>query len=144
MKKMFPLVALVLSSGCSLIFVKGPPGYIPEEEPVPLGSCTIERFLPILDAVGAGASAVTVLTSSDGSAVRSSAVWGGLLGFSSYKGFQRVNHCRTRMFPAEPDDQPFFDINGFRLLKGSAPLFPERLPGLHEYGRTPGSPAAGS
>ena len=66
---------LVLSSGCSLALVKGPPDFIPAE--VPMGSCTIERVLPVLDAVGAGAFVITAITSSDGNAVRAGAVLGG-------------------------------------------------------------------
>lgn len=91
-------VSLTLTSGCSLAFVDGPPDFIPANEPVPPESCTIERALPILDAVGAGAFLITALTSSDGNEVRFGAVLSGALGFSSYTGFRRVGSCRERMF----------------------------------------------
>lgn len=91
-------VALTFTSGCSLAFVDGPPDFIPANEPVPPESCTIERALPFLDAVGAGAFLVTALTSSDGDNVRFAAVGSGALGFSSYTGFRRVKQCRERMF----------------------------------------------
>ena len=91
-------VSLVLTSGCSLAFVDGPPDFIPANEPVPLESCTIERVLPILDAVGAGAFLLTALTSSDGNEVRFGAVLSGALGFSSYTGFRKVGSCRERVF----------------------------------------------
>ena len=91
-------VSLTLTSGCSLAFVDGPPDFIPANEPVPPESCTIERALPVLDAVGAGAFLITALTSSDGNEVRFGAVLSGVLGFSSYTGFRRVGSCRERMF----------------------------------------------
>lgn len=91
-------VALTFTSGCSLAFVDGPPGFVPANEPVPPESCTIERVLPFLDAVGAGALLYAALRSSDGDAVRFSAVGSGALGFSSYTGFRRVKQCRQRMF----------------------------------------------
>ncbi len=96
--------SMVFLSGCSLAFVDGPPDFIPANEPVPEGSCSIERVLPILDAAGAGAFLITALTSSDGNTVRFGAVLSGGLGFSSYTGFRRVTSCKERMFmqPAGP------------------------------------------
>jgi len=96
--------SLVFLSGCSLAFVDGPPDFIPADEPVPPGSCSIERVLPVLDAVGAGASLIVALTSSEGDAVRFGTVVSAGLGFSSYTGFRRVNSCKQRMFmdPAGP------------------------------------------
>jgi len=93
--------ALTFTSGCSLALVDGPPDFIPANEPVPPESCTIERALPFLDAVGAGAFLVTALTSSEGDRVRFAAVGSGALGFSSYTGFRRVKQCRERMFQME-------------------------------------------
>lgn len=90
--------SLVLLSGCSLALVDGPPDFIPADQPVPPGSCSVERILPVLDAVGAGAFLVTALTSSEGDAVRFGAVISAGLGFSSYTGFRRVGSCRERMF----------------------------------------------
>lgn len=96
--------SMVLLSGCSLAFVDGPPDFIPANEPVPPGSCSVERVLPILDAVGAGASLIVALTDSEGDAVRFGAVVSAGLGFSSYTGFRRVNSCKERLFmqPAGP------------------------------------------
>lgn len=89
-----------LTSGCSMVLVDGPPGYIPANDPVPVGACTTERIIPLVDAVGAVAGVATALTNSDGNAVRFGAVAGGALGFSSYTGFRRVGACRKRMSPA--------------------------------------------
>ena len=98
LNKLLPVVALaLLSTGCSLAFVNGPPRYIPSDEPVPIGSCTIDRTLPLVDAIGAGTFLVTTLTSSDGTDVRISALVGAALGFSSYTGFRRVGRCRERV-----------------------------------------------
>ena len=87
----------ILTSGCSMVLVDGPPGYIEANEPVPLGSCTTERIIPLVDAVGAVAGVATALTNSDGNAVRFGAVAGAALGFSSYTGFRRVGACRARI-----------------------------------------------
>ena len=89
--------ALFLSSGCSMVLVNGPPDYIPENQPIPAGACTVERVFPVLDAVGAGAFALTALTSSNGDHVRFGAALGAGLGFSSYTGFKRVGACRDRV-----------------------------------------------
>ena len=86
-----------LSSGCSLVLVDGPPGFIPPDDPVPPGSCTIDRTIPLIDAAGAAGGLVTALTNSDGNAVRIGAVVGAVLGFSSYRGFSKVGQCRERM-----------------------------------------------
>ena len=127
---------LLLSSGCSLAFVNGPPDFIPADQPAPPGSCTIERFLPVLDAVGAGGFLVTALTNSDGDAVRFAAILSGALGFSSYTGFRRVGDCRERMF-MEPGG-PLPDTVSTRFLlpdpihprfspdRGPVPILPTR------------------
>ena len=114
--------SLALTSGCSLAMVKGPPDFVPAEEQVPMGSCTVERIFPILDAVGAGAFVITAITSSDGNAVRAGAVLGGALGFSSYTGFRRVGSCKERMFPGPGG--PVLDTVLVQPLDGIAsPLF---------------------
>ncbi len=96
--RFLPIAVLaVTSTGCSLAFVNGPPGYIPANEPIPVESCTLDRTLPIVDAIGAGAFLVTTLTSSDGTEVRLSALLGGALGLSSFTGFRRVGQCRERV-----------------------------------------------
>ena len=86
-----------LTSGCSMVLVKGPPGYIPANDPVPLGACTTGRLIPLIDAVGSVAGVATALTSDDGNAVRFGAVLGAGLGFSSYTGFRKVGACRKRV-----------------------------------------------
>ncbi len=103
-----------LTSGCSLVMVKGPPGYIPANDPVPAGACTSGMTIPLIDAVGAVAGVATALTNSEGDAVRFGAVAGGALGFSSYTGFRRVGACRKRISPA-PQGQ------GFALPAGTVP-----------------------
>ncbi len=117
--------SLVLLSGCSLAFVDGPPDYIPADQPAPPGSCTIERIMPILDAVGAGAFLITALTSSEGDAVRYGAVLGGGLGFSSYTGFRRVGSCKARMF-MQPTG-PVLDTVLVRFPHVITPLLAEPL-----------------
>lgn len=117
--------SLVLLSGCSLAFVDGPPDFIPADQPVPPGSCSIERVLPVLDAVGSGAFLITALTSSDGDAVRFGAVLSGGLGFSSYTGFRRVESCKERMFMKPVGPLP--DTVLVRLFHETTPLLAEPL-----------------
>ena len=122
--------SLVLLSGCSLAFVDGPPDFIPADEPVPPGSCSVERVLPILDAVGAGAFLIAALTSSEGDAVRFGAVAGAGLGFSSYTGFRRVSSCRERLF-MQPAGPPVDTVLA-GLFHETAPFFGETAPLLAE------------
>ena len=113
--RVFVIGALAaLSSGCSLVLVDGPPDFIPTDDPVPLGSCTLDRTIPLIDAVGAAGGLVTALTSSDGDAVRIGAVVGAALGFSSYRGFSKVGRCRERMTFA-PEAAP--------VMRAQLPLF---------------------
>lgn len=117
--------SLLFLSGCSLAFVKGPPDFIPADEPAPPGSCSIERILPVLDAVGAGGFLITAITSSDGDAVRFGAVLSAGLGFSSYTGFRRVESCRDRMFIGQDPALP--DTTGVGLFHVTTPLLAEPL-----------------
>lgn len=89
-----------MPSGCSFVLVDGPPGFIPPDDPVPPGACTIDRTIPLIDAVGAAAGLAAALTSSEGNAVRFGAAIGAALGFASYTGFRKVGSCRERMMPA--------------------------------------------
>ena len=88
---------LILTSGCSLALVDGPPDFIPVDQPIPEGACTIERTLPFADAIGAGTLLFVAATSSDGDRVRFGIVLGGALGYSAYSGFRSVRQCRSRM-----------------------------------------------
>lgn len=88
---------LTLTSGCSLALVDGPPDFIPVDQPLPEGACTIDRTLPFADAIGAGTLLFVAATSSDGDRVRFGAVLGGALGYSAYSGFRSVRQCRSRM-----------------------------------------------
>ena len=106
--------ALMLTSGCSLVLVKGPPSYIPADEPVPEGGCTIDRTIPLVDALGAGTFIVTALTSSNGDHVRFGAVLGVALGYSSYSGFRKVRQCRRRVI--QPADMAVADTTFMRLF----------------------------
>ena len=124
--------AVVFTSGCSLAFVDGPPDFIPANEPVPPESCTIERALPFLDAVGAGAFLVTALTSSDGDRVRFSAVGSGALGFSSYTGFRRVRQCRQRMFQMPETPSPDTTFAGALVEIADPLLGAPRLFGVND------------
>lgn len=100
--KLLLTAALILSSGCSLVLVDGPPDFIPVDQPVPAGACTIDRTMPLVDAIGATAGVAAAFFSSEGNQVRIGAVFGGVLGYSSYRGFRKVSQCRHRMFrPAQ-------------------------------------------
>lgn len=121
---MFPRLllaaSLALTSGCSLVLVDGPPDFIPADEPVPEGSCTIDRTLPLLDAAGAAAGVGAAIYSSEGNYVRIGAVLGVALGYSSFSGFRKVSQCRGRML--QPTTAP-----ADTLLPWSSPdliLFP--------------------
>ena len=122
--------SLILLSGCSLAFVDGPPDFIPADQPVPPGSCSVERVLPILDAVGAGAFMIAALTSSEGDAVRFGAVAGAGLGFSSYTGFRRVSRCKERLF-MQPAGTPVDTVLA-GLFDETTPLFGWTTPVLAE------------
>lgn len=122
---MFPKLlltsALILTSGCSLVLVDGPPDFIPANEPVPQGACTVDRTMPFLDAIGATAGAAAAVFSSEGNEVRIGIVLGGVLGYSSFSGFRKVRQCRHRMF--QPTGSPRSDT----LFPWSSPdltLFP--------------------
>lgn len=124
-----------LSAGCSLVLVDGPPDFLPANDPVPPGSCTVDRTIPLIDAVGAAGGLVTALTNSDGDAVRIGAVVGAALGFSSYRGFSRVGRCRERMTIA-PDSASVGQAP-FSPFKASAVTIPReqidgwpRVPGI--------------
>ena len=99
--------ALNLTSGCSLALVDGPPDFIPVDQPIPEGACTVERTLPFADAIGAGTLLFVAATSSDGDRVRFGIVLGGALGYSAYSGFRSVRQCRSRMLlrPKGPTSQ---------------------------------------
>ena len=123
--KLLLAAALILSSGCSLVLVDGPPDFIPADQPLPEGACTIDRTIPFLDAVGAAASAVVAVTSSEGDYVRVGAVLGAALGYSSYSGFSKVKRCRQRMLlPAGAAA----DTMSARRFPGPAPFFPGPVP----------------
>lgn len=96
---------LTFTSGCSLALVDGPPEFIPADQPLPAGACTIDRTLPFMDAIGAGTLLFVAATSSRGDRVRFGAVLGGALGYSGYSGFRSVRRCRERML-LRPDPPP--------------------------------------
>ena len=108
--------ALLLTSGCSMVLVKGPPSYIPADEPVPEGACTIDRTIPLVDALGAGGSIIAALTSSHGDVVRFGAVAGAALGYSSYSGFRKVRRCRARVIRSGDFDMAVADTTFMRLF----------------------------
>ncbi len=115
--------AAVLSTGCSMAFVDGPPNYIPAEDPVPPDACTAEMIYPAADAVGAVVFAIAAITGSEGNEVRVGAVGAGALGFSAYSGYRRVSDCRDRM--------PRVDVN---------PIFPDSSSAVFPRGSVfPGS-----
>lgn len=105
---MASIVGLALSStGCSLVFVHGPPS---GHESMPAFACTESTVLPVLDAVGTAGSLVAAATARDDdpdedrgylvpvlSAQQNVAANLGLaaaLGVSAWVGFRRVAACR--------------------------------------------------
>ncbi|MXW17945.1 MAG: hypothetical protein F4139_01790 [Gemmatimonadetes bacterium] len=125
--KLLLTVALTLTSGCSLVLVDGPPDFIPANEPVPEGACTIDRTMPFVDAVGATAGVAAAVFSSEGNEVRIGAVLGAVLGYSSFSGFRKVSQCRRRVF------QP-------ATSRSSDTLFPWSSPDLPLFLREPVTP----
>ena len=129
LNRFLPAAALaVASTGCSLAFVDGPPDYVPANEPVPIESCTIDRTLPLLDAIGAGAFLVTTLTSSDGNEVRISALVGGALGFSSFTGLRRVGNCRERVLGGVEESSSLVSGHPEAATEIGGPLVPAARP----------------
>jgi len=97
---------LLFTSGCSLVLVDGPPDFIPANQTVPAGACTVDRTMPFVDAIGATAGAATAVFSSEGDYVRIGLVLGGVLGYSSLSGFRKVSQCRRRMFQPASSSPP--------------------------------------
>ena len=93
----------VFASGCSLLFVNGPPQ---GHEQLAYFPCTESNAVPILDGIGAGLSVLGVITAEDDPpgelyrweretyvAVNLSAA--ALLGLSTWVGSRRVRACRA-------------------------------------------------
>jgi len=116
--KLLLTAALTFTSGCSLVLVDGPPDFIPANQPVPEGACTVDRTMPFVDAIGATAGAATAIFSSKGNEVRIGLVLGGVLGYSSFSGFRKVSQCRRRMF------QPATSRSSDSLFPWSSPDLP--------------------
>lgn len=107
--------ALVLSvSGCSLLFVDGPPQVRPGAEAPTMSSCTAEMTLPTLDLVfGAlnGLGGAVLLAGGDETMTEEESnqlgvwglVWGGVLLVSGTSGRGKVNGCRDFLAtPVQP------------------------------------------
>lgn len=125
--KLLLTVALTFTSGCSLVLVDGPPDFIPANQPVPEGACTIDRTMPFMDAIGATAGAATAIFSSEGEYVRIGLVLGGVLGYSSFSGFRKVSQCRRRMFlptGSRSSDTPFPWSSPDLILFPPGPVMP--------------------
>lgn len=116
--KLLLTAALLLTSGCSLVLVDGPPDFIPANQPVPEGACTVDRTMPFVDAVGATAGVAAAVFSSEGNEVRIGAVLGAVLGYSSLSGFRKVSQCRRRVF------QPTTSRSTDTLFPWSSPDLP--------------------
>lgn len=92
MYKRFLLPAAVATtvSGCSLLFVEGPPKPV-AGGPLPAGStCTTSPVFPVVDFIGAVFGSVAVAQADDVSWVVAAAVLGG----SALDGVRRVKGCR--------------------------------------------------
>jgi hypothetical protein len=94
----------VLASGCSFVFVHGPPSGHQDLQDF---SCTEGKTLPAIDAIWAGIGGITMVggltsdpNSGSGDAFKSIAITAGgaslaVWGFSALMGFDRVDRCRT-------------------------------------------------
>ncbi|MDX2090526.1 MAG: hypothetical protein SFX73_21890 [Kofleriaceae bacterium] len=94
---MFRSVALVLLSGCSLVFVDGPPSQPPP--PPAIAQCDTSRIPPAIDtviAVLAATGAIYFAQSDDDMAGVGVVVEGGLalgFGLSALTGYRRTGRC---------------------------------------------------
>jgi hypothetical protein len=101
------MVAALAQSGCSFVFVKGPPANHAE---VPELDCSSRRGWPVLDTIGAGLSSVAVvsaaaddsLPATDGAnkSNRDRTMvlglgWLVVSGISALYGFSKVSECRS-------------------------------------------------
>lgn len=97
---------VLASSGCSFIFVDGPPDVPPNMSYGDLNyfNCTEPNTWPILDAIWAGLNGVGALMAMGGDetqfedpeqTVLVGLVWLGVSGAASYVGFQRTSECRA-------------------------------------------------
>lgn len=102
LRRLIVLFAAGSLSGCSLLFVNGPP---PGDGPLAPGYCTTSRAAPTLDAVAAGlyfgaALAGEVPEGLDVSDGTARAIWflygAGLTG-SSLNGARKTKECRARI-----------------------------------------------
>ena len=107
-----PSCFLLLLSSCSYFTVKGPPAYIPPNDPVPIGACTLESKAPIADGIVAGFLTFNLVESfwlSDDEVrdkrsvskrfyIMESIVIIGTFAHSSYTGRKRIKKCRIRTF----------------------------------------------
>jgi hypothetical protein len=96
-------VALIAtaSSGCSYLFVKGPPT---GHENLPYFTCTESNLVPALDAIWAGLNglgAARAASAEDGTYVNQDeamlvgTMWLVVSGLSSHSGFRKTKSCRT-------------------------------------------------
>ena len=102
------VLAAVLLSGCSFIFVNKPP---PGDGPLELGSCTMSKAAPILDLIGAANYAIPAMLPEEslddlglpsGGGARSFWVMGaGALVYSAMTGFGATSECRRRQLMSE-------------------------------------------
>ncbi len=94
-------VISLCASGCSFLFVQGPPA---GHEQMRVVSCTDSKTLPLLDAIWAGASALDlILYATDegyggrdrGAGIAESAARALIWGIAASKGYKKVRECRA-------------------------------------------------
>ena len=93
-------VISLCASGCSFLFVKGPPA---GHEQMRVVSCTDSKTLPLLDAIQAGlgaATAIFALADAGASNTRGSDILSGagsavVWGIAASKGYEKVRECRA-------------------------------------------------
>ena len=123
------ICAMLLTSGCSLAFVNGPPeGMTIENSPQLTRLCTTSNILPALDVVGTvlyAASFGTTLGMTDSqvrdqydadktSVLALAGAMTGLLATSAHSGLRRVKECRNALLPPveEPTPQAYLPSFG--------------------------------
>ena len=88
-------VISLCASGCSFLFVEGPP---PGHEQMRVVSCTDSKTLPLLDAIWAGVNALELISDAtdEGPGVLAGSAAGAVIwGIAASKGYEKVRKCRA-------------------------------------------------
>ena len=137
MFKRLPLVVLiaVLSSGCSLRYVDGPPKFRPGAPIPPTANCTSGSTMPIVDIILGVSYAWAIqetLEEDDDFTSAHLAMFAIPVGFfgSSIQGFRRIRACKEFMArPMVPDTTGLPEASSWPMsLGGTPPLLARPIP----------------